>query len=166
MDDRPLSVRRPPRSFEDAEGRSIDVRERENLRDEGVLEMYRTLDGRCRAMGIPPVTEADRRDWLESLESGLNLVAASGDRVVGHAALLPAADDTHELAIFVHQAFQNAGIGTELLRTLLSEARAVGISSVWLTVACGNGPAKKLFRSVGFDVSERNRRQLTMTMEL
>lgn len=165
MENRPRALCRSPRTVEDETGRAIHLERRASVADADVTEMYRTLDGRCRAMGIPPVTDPELAAWLESLEPGLHVVAKTDGRVVGHAVLLDA-DAGHELAIFVHQDFQNAGVGTELLRTLLGEGRAAGISSVWLSVACGNGPAKRLFRTLGFSVTERSHRQLTMEREL
>lgn len=158
-----------PCTFEDGAGRQIDL---DPLAGPGgpsidaLVDMYLDLDGRCRAMGIPPVTEPDIRDWLGGLEDGMNLIATTDGRPIGHAALLPGGDRGFELAIFVHQDFQNAGIGTALCRTLLGDARREGITDIWLSVSCGNGPAKRLFRSLGFSVVERSRRQLTMEMEL
>ncbi len=155
-----------PVEFEDDGGHEIRIERITEPTHESLLEMYLDFDGRCRAMGIPPTTESDLRNWLSSLEAGRNLVAKAGDRVVGHAVLLADEEGSHELAIFVHQSFQNAGIGTELLRALLGDARADGIDHVWLTVACGNAAAKRLFRSLGFAVTERSRRQLRMERQL
>jgi len=155
-----------PRRVEDASGRRMDLRELRSGDRDALVEMYLDLDGRCRAMGIPPVTEPDLNSWLDSLEDGHNLVAWHEGRLVGHAVTIPDGDSSHELAVFVHQDYQNARVGTELVRTLLGDATEAGIDSVWLTVACGNASAKRLFRSVGFTVEERSRRQLTMRLDL
>lgn len=155
-----------PVEFEDEAGREIRIESLGDLTCESLVQMYLDLDGRCRAMGIPPASESALRSWLTTIEGGHNLLARTDDRVVGHSVILPDESGSHELAIFVHQEYQNAGIGTELLETLLGDARAMGIGHVWLTVACGNGTAKRLFRSLGFSVTERSHRQLRMEREL
>lgn len=155
-----------PVEFEDTSGRRIRIEALDDPTREPLVQMYLDLDGRCRAMGIPPATESDLRTWLAGLEDGRNLVARAEERVVGHAVLLSDGEGSHELAIFVHQEFQNAGIGTELTRALLGDGRADDIDRVWLTVACSNAAAKRLFRSLGFSVVERSRRQLQMERKL
>ncbi len=170
MTDGPLEYRHSPQSLTDGSGREIRLEGIDSSADESAKEalvsMYLEFDGQCRAMGIPPVTEDDIREWVVSLLDGTNLLAWHADRVVGHAVLLPDGSGDHELAIFVHQDYQNAGIGTELLQTLLGDGQRDGAARIWLTVACGNSAAKRLFRSVGFEVVERSRRQLTMEFEL
>lgn len=159
-------LRTPPVDFDDASGREIRIDRISDPSRESLVRMYLDLDGRCRAMGIPPTSESDLRTWLTDLQDGRNLVARHRDRIVGHAILLPDEESSYELAIFVHHEFQNAGIGTELLRALLGDARAGGIEHVWLTVATGNAAAKRLFRSLGFSVTERSRQQLLMELRL
>ncbi|WP_254864800.1 GNAT family N-acetyltransferase [Halovivax gelatinilyticus] len=79
---------------------------------------------------------------------------------VGHAVLVPETDEPDsiadpgevewELAIFVLQAYQGAGIGTELLAHLLGEASARGVDRVWLTVERWNGAAITVYERTGF----------------
>ena len=170
MADSPSVFEPSPRSFSDDDGRNIRLENPESIEQrllfEALLTMYLELDGRCRAMGIPPVREDELREWLGELADGQNLVAWHEDRIIGHAVLLSDGREGHELAIFVHQDYQNAGVGTHLCRTLIADARDAGVSRVWLSVACSNGQAKHLFRSVGFEVVDRSRRQLTMDMHL
>lgn len=166
MEPGPPNLLTPPIAFEDTTGREIRIGECNDPTGESLVQMYLDLEGRCRAMGIPPASESELRSWLTTIDEGRNLVARTNDQIVGHSVLLPDGSGSHELAIFVHQAYQNAGIGTELLKTLLGDARADGIDDVWLTVACGNATAKRLFRSLGFTVTERSRRQLRMERKL
>jgi len=141
----------PPRTAEDGEGRTIDYL----LADDPgpVVEMYREFDPADRAQGIPPTDDERIASWVEDLlEAGTNVVALDGDRVVGHAVLVPdEATDAHELAIFVLQSHQGAGIGTELLKTLLGAGADRGIERVWLTVEPWNHPAIDLYEKVGFE---------------
>ncbi len=73
--------------------------------------------------------------------------------------------DTPELSITTFDEFRGRGIGTALLGTLLSSARARGIRAVSLSVEDGN-PARRLYERVGFTVVGRNGGSDTMLLRL
>ena len=156
----------PPTTFEDHEGREIEIRAATDLEEtfEDVVEMYVEFDPEDRAQGIPPTGEDRIRNWLETIaDQSVNVVACHGDDVVAHAMLVPDTDDPAaieeradiewELAIFVLQAYQRAGIGTKLLEHLLGHASDIGIERVWLTVERWNNPAIALYERVGFEAT-------------
>ena len=141
----------PPHAFEDRNGRRIEIRRFEDTID-ALVEMYRDFDPEDRAQGIPPAAEPQIRRWLENLaaENCLNVVAWNGDEPIGHAMLVSDEDGAYELAIFVLGEYQNAGIGTGLIKALLGAGQADGVERVWLTVERWNKPATALYRKVGF----------------
>ncbi|RQG96441.1 GNAT family N-acetyltransferase [Natrarchaeobius chitinivorans] len=157
----------PPATFEDREGRLIEVEGVGALSEKrlgDVVEMYVEFDPSDRAQGIPPTGEDRIRSWLESIgEHSVNVLASHGDDVIGHAMLVPDVEDPDaiganddvewELAIFVVQAYQRAGIGTELLEHLLGYANGIDIERVWLTVERWNHPAIALYERVGFETT-------------
>ncbi|PGF16466.1 GNAT family N-acetyltransferase [Natrinema sp. CBA1119] len=157
----------PPTTVEDREGRSIEVRAPEEFATEAlddVVDMYLEFDPSDRAQGIPPTGEDRIRNWLETIgEDSINVVARHDGDAIGHAMLVPDSDDPAaierkseiewELAIFVLQAYQRAGIGTLLLENLLGHASDIGISRVWLTVERWNNPAIALYERVGFEAT-------------
>lgn len=155
---------RPPRETTDDEGRSIVVGHATEL--DALVELYVDFDPTDRAQGIPPVGEDAIREWLERITGTdtVNMAARHDGRVVGHAMLV--GEDEHELAIFVLQAYQNAGIGTELLRTTLGAAAADGIERVWLAVERWNDPAIALYRRVGFESVDNPDFEMVMTLRL
>jgi GNAT superfamily N-acetyltransferase len=154
----------PPRSFEDAEGRRIELQQVGGMDPQPLVDMYEAFDPADRAQGIPPSREDRIRSWLDTLLSeGLNVVAWHGDDVVGHAVLMPE-DDCWELAIFVHQPYQGAGIGTELIDTLLGYGAAEGVEHVWLSVERWNRPAIGLYKSVGFETCEAESFEMEMSL--
>ncbi|MFB6121637.1 MAG: N-acetyltransferase family protein [Halobacteriaceae archaeon] len=164
------SLPRPPRTFEDREGRDITIRA---LADdptelEALVAMYDDFDPADRAQGIPPVGESAVCDWLDTLLDGesYNLVAWHGDEAVGHATLVADGDRGYELAIFVYQPYQGAGIGTRLLRTLLGHGEANGVETVWLTVERWNRPAIALYEKVGFETKSSESFELEMERSL
>lgn len=157
----------PPRAFQDREGRRIEVR-RYDGELEPLLEMYLDFDPEDRAQGIPPTDETQIRNWLDNLLSKgcVNVVAYHKERPVGHAMLVPDTDDAYELAIFVLGEFQEAGIGTELIESLLGAGRDEGVDRVWLTVERWNKPAIALYRKVGFAPTDDGSFELEMAATL
>ncbi|WP_137286487.1 GNAT family N-acetyltransferase [Halorussus salinisoli] len=155
----------PPLSFTDKEGREIEIRPYDDEEFEAIVEMYTDFEPADRAQGIPPATESRVRDWFENLLDGLNVVAWHDDRAVGHATLVPD-EDAYELAIFVHQDYQRAGIGSELIRTLLGHGQEKGVEKVWLTVERWNHAAVNLYESVGFETHGTESFELEMVLRL
>ena len=156
----------PPREFVDGEDRRVRLRESHPGRD-GLVGMYLDFAPEDRAQGIPPAKEPAIRDWLETVTGPDCLsVVAVVDRTVGHAVLVPDGDESYELAIFVLQEYQSAGIGTELLRTLLGLAQAEGVERVWLTVERWNDAAVRVYETVGFETVEEAGLELEMSVRI
>ena len=160
---------RPPVEFEDRDGREITIEVFDDSDDqrEALVEMYLDFDPADRAQGIPPGRENRIRDWLDTITSGdcYNVVAWDGDDAIGHATLVPDGDD-YELAIFVLQSHQRAGIGTRLLRALLGYGASEGIEKVWLTVERWNRAAVSLYKKIGFETSDAESFELEMGIRL
>ncbi len=172
---------KPPDSFEDGDERTIELRAPTEVDDEvleNLIEMYDAFDPVDRAQGIPPTGEERIRNWLESIvDIGVNVIARHDGDAVGHATLVPDSEDPAnvddpadiewELAIFVLQDYQRAGIGTQLLEHLLGHASEIGIKQVWLTIERWNGPAIALYERVGFHQtgSESFEQEMTIRLE-
>ncbi|MBX0287076.1 GNAT family N-acetyltransferase [Haloarcula salinisoli] len=158
----------PPRTVTDREGREVELLAADASDHDGVLEMYLSFDPADRAQGIPPARESAIEDWLDTIlgEDTLNVVAVHEGSVVGHATLVPDRHGEHELAIFVLQPFQGAGIGTCLVETLLGLAQSRGLEKVWLTVERWNDPAVALYKKVGFETTEAESFEIEMSIQL
>jgi ribosomal protein S18 acetylase RimI-like enzyme len=161
----------PPASFADREDRTIEIAAFDDHTGEAfdaLAAMYADFDPSDRAQGVPPVGEDRVRDWLNTLleQDGFNVVAWDGDRVAGHATLVPDDEATYELAIFVHQDYQGAGIGTHLIEALLGHAQASGAEYVWLTVERWNRPAVALYEKVGFETASAESFEMEMAIRL
>ena len=158
----------PPRAVSDREDREVELLSADASDHESVLEMYLSFDPADRAQGIPPAREEAIEDWLDTIlgEDTLNVVAVHEGSVVGHATLVPDRHGEYELAIFVLQAFQGAGIGTHLVETLLGLAQSRSVEHVWLTVERWNDPAVALYRKVGFETTEAESFEIEMSIRL
>ena len=158
----------PPRTITDREARSIDVIPADDADTESLVEMYLDFDPADRAQGIPPVKEDAIREWLDTILDSdcVNVAAKHDDTVAGHATLVPDNEDEHELAIFVLQAYQGAGIGTALVETLLGYGQSKDIDHVWLTVERWNDPAISLYEKVGFEISSAESFEIEMAIRI
>lgn len=161
----------PPLSFTDDAGREIEIRpyDGSDAEYEALAAMYTEFDPEDRAQGIPPGKESRIRTWLDGIlaEDCYNIIAWDGDTAAGHATLVPDADgDDFELAIFVLQAYQQAGIGTTLIESLLGYGDSVGIDTVWLTVERWNHPAVSLYKKVGFETVGAENFELEMAIRI
>lgn len=147
----------------DAAGDTLDPDEA----TESLVGMYEAFDPADRAQGIPPSGATRIRRWLDEIltADAHNVVACHDDRAVGHAVLVPA-DDGYELAIFVLADYQGAGIGTELLRTLLGLGAQRGVERVWLSVERWNRAAVALYEKLGFEPSDSRSFELEMAAKL
>jgi ribosomal protein S18 acetylase RimI-like enzyme len=168
-DDVADSFAAPPLSFTDREGREIEIRPYDGSDEEAeaLVEMYVEFDPADRAQGIPPSSRDRVEDWLSNILEGdcLNVIAWDGDTAAGHATLVPDRD-AYELAIFVLQAYQRAGIGTRIMNALLGYGQEQGVEKVWLTVERWNHPAVNLYESTGFETSNTESFELEMAIRL
>jgi len=164
----------PPREFVDSEERSIQIlgvgADLDHDRaTEMLVEMYDAFDPADRAQGIPPTGESAIRDWIERVltEDCRNVVAVTreSDAAVGHVTLVPDGEE-HELAIFVLQSHQGAGIGTELVRTALGHGAVHEVDRVWLTVERWNARAVALYQKTGFETNDGGSFELEMCLRL
>jgi len=158
----------PPREVTDREDREITVRRASRADIEALVEMYLGFDPEDRAQGIPPTKEENIRDWLETVlgEDTLNVIAWHDEEAVGHVVLVGDDDGGYELAIFVLQEYQGAGIGTALVRTVLGAAQREGVEHVWLSVERWNSPAVALYEKIGFVTTGDERFEKMMALRL
>ena len=174
-----LEYPEPPAVFEDGAGRQVRLRPMQDPDrwNEDLVALYTRFDTEDRAQGIPPTGEDAIADWLDGILPGsVAVLATHGDRVVGHAMLVPDIEDPSrldhpgsvrwELAIFVERDYQRTGIGRALLEHLLGHAVSRGVEQVWLTVERWNGPAIRLYRSVGFEDRGAERFEMEMDLDL
>lgn len=79
------------------------------------------------------------------------------DEIVGFLVARCLSDEWELENIVVHEIRKRRGIGTGLLRRLLSEAEASGAAGVILEVRESNASARRLYESIGF--TSEGRRQ-------
>jgi len=121
--------------------------------DRPALEaMYDAFEPKRTAQGLPPADPVSTRRWLDrTLPNGRQIVVELDGDIVGHVMLIPCAEDTVELANFLHQSVRNRGIGTALNRYAIRVAREDGYRRVWLSVEPSNRAAIRSYEKAGFN---------------
>jgi RimJ/RimL family protein N-acetyltransferase len=132
------------------------------------VDAYLAFRPRNSFQGLPPLRDEVCLKWVrEMTDTGVNLVAVSQSRIVGHTALFPIDDRRCELLVVVWPEFQNIGIGTELTRGCVDLASEMGFEQMWLPVDATNLRARHIYAKCGFDYcSPKHSRELDMVCEL
>jgi RimJ/RimL family protein N-acetyltransferase len=133
-----------------------------------LMEMYSIFSPKLASQGLPPKDPEVCYDWVKQLFAiGMNFLAWRNERVIGHAALVPDPNGkSGEFIVFVDQNDRNLGVGTEVTRLTLEEARKLAFVSVWLTAENSNLIAIKLYRNFGFQFRDENIDERIMLLEL
>jgi len=154
--------------YKDKSGEPYSIEEGHAEHCSRVMDMYRGFSPRPASQGLPPGDPETCEKWVkEILSIGENALAKRGEKIIGHAALIPdVKGKTGEFVIFVHQDSRNRGVGTELTRWIFDRARALGFESIWLTVAVTNFIAVKLYRKLGFEYCDMDDCERTMILKL
>ena len=117
-----------------------------------LAEMYQDFEPKEQSQGLPARLEHQREGWLQYMvNKGINLLAIMEGKVVGHAALFEMErGKSYEYLIFVHQDYQDRGVGTALTGMIKELAQEMGFDQIWLTVARINLKAIHVYQKVGF----------------
>lgn len=83
-------------------------------------------------------------------ENAVYLVAEAGGEILGYVGMWKALDEGEITNVSVKKAAQGNGIGKLLMEALEKKGREQGVTSYFLEVRCSNEPARKLYRSCGF----------------
>lgn len=142
------------RLIKDKGGASFVVRlyQHEKKDYPALKELYDGFEPKEWSQGLPPRLNERREEWLRYVaDEGINLLALLEERVVGHAALFEMErGKSCEYLVFVHQDYQDRGIGTALTQLMRELACEVGWSQIWLTVETRNFKAIHVYEKVGF----------------
>jgi RimJ/RimL family protein N-acetyltransferase len=142
------------RLLKDKCGTPFVMRVYQNKDYSALTEMYRRFEPKEWSQGLPSHSELKREEWLRYMvDEGVNILAIMEEKVVGHAALFEMERrKSCEYLIFVHQDYQDRGIGTALTEQMRELAHEMGYSKIWLTVGAINLKAIHVYEKVGFCV--------------
>ena len=121
---------------------------------EALVSMYASMSPEAIKWGLPPYDRARIERWTSDLANRIILIARLEEKIVGHLQIFRILDERRkgvtELFIYVHQDFQNLGLGTRMMKKAIELAKERGFHRIGLTVVADNHRAIKVYEKVGF----------------
>jgi len=143
-------------------GEKVVFRPEQSGDTEMLWEMFSTLSEESASNLTPPFTRERVESWTSNInyDEVLAIVVIieekSEQRIIGSASLKfnqqEALKHKAELGITVHDNYQNMGIGTALLKHLITIARMKNLKKIYLHVSTANDRAINLYKKAGFKV--------------
>jgi RimJ/RimL family protein N-acetyltransferase len=139
------------------DGRIVQIRLFQPEDKERLVEMYESLSSDAVRWALPPYTrERLEEGWFRNLQHITAIIALYGDKIVGHAQIFrfphPRRRGTADLVTYIHQDFQNVGLGTAMLAKLIELAKKEGLHRIGLNVVADNKRAVRLYQKMGFKI--------------
>jgi RimJ/RimL family protein N-acetyltransferase len=136
------------------DGRRVRLRTYKPSDKEALVSMYAGLSQETLRWSMPPYNRERIERWTSDLENNIIFLALDAQRIVGHLQISLATNarfrGTGNLFIYLHQDFQNAGLGAALMNEAIALAKARRVHRIELTVVADNHRAIKLYEKVGF----------------
>jgi RimJ/RimL family protein N-acetyltransferase len=121
---------------------------------EALVSMYAGMSVEAIKWGLPPYDRARIERWTSDLTNRIILIARSEERIVGHLQVFRFPEERRkgvaELFVYIHQDFQNVGLGTSMMRRAIELAKERGFHRIGLTVVADNHRAIKVYEKLGF----------------
>ena len=135
------------------DGRQVSIRPYEANDFEKLVSMFASLSREALRYGSPPYDRARLGLWID-MKRNLLLLALDEERVIGVAAVAgsmrPRLKGVGDFATYVHQDYQKKGLGTEMTRLVLDQAKRGGFHRISLQVVVENVAAVKVYEKAGF----------------
>lgn len=148
------TIRVPENRVALKDGRAVKLETYRPEDKEALISMYASLSPEAIKWGLPPYDRARIERWTSNPTNTINLIARLEKTVVGHLQMYPLPFSRRkgvaELFIYVHQDFQNAGLGTMMMKKAIELAKERGLHRLGLTVVAENHRAIKVYEKVGF----------------
>jgi RimJ/RimL family protein N-acetyltransferase len=164
-----LTLHGLPLDFQAKTGQPVRLEQLGEHLHQRLVEMYLAFQPRGSFQELPPLKDSVCVAWVqEIIRTGINVVAVAGENnIVGHVAVFLITDQRREMLSVVSPAYQDMGIGIELIRSCIQIASELGFEQIWLTVDAGNMRARHVFRMCGFEyVSDPQAHQIDMVCDL
>ena len=139
--------------FRDRKGDEVVLRAYIHEKDrEALISMYESFTPENRCLGLPPSTRIGIEKWIDYLaEEGFGIVAEINGKTVGHCSIVPTEDwKDADLSIFVHQDYQDRGIGQIMLREMVEFCKKAGFYGITLVTERTNRRALHVYQKMGF----------------
>src|SRR5947209_15215094 len=127
--DRPMTLK---------DGRSVRLATYRPEDKEALVSMYASMSPEAIKWGLPPYDRPRIERWTTDLTNNITLLARLEERIVGHLQLFRIPFERRkgvgEVFIYIHQDFQNIGLGTMMMKRAIELAKERGFHRLGLTV--------------------------------
>lgn len=137
-------------SFLLREARAEDLPVMLEIYNDVVLTSASTFD-------LDPIDIGSRKRWFDEHDMNYPLVSAESSGVVaGYCCISPYSkkdgySKTVELSVYVHRRYRGQGIGTSLVKDMISRAKRLGYHAIVSSISGSNYESEKLHRRLGFE---------------
>jgi putative acetyltransferase len=136
------------------DGRQVTLRFL-NVNDrDGLFQMFSSMSSEALEWSMAPYSMEVIDRWIGNIPHLIPLVAEYNKKIVGYAVVYKYPHQRRkgigDLAIYLHQDFQKAGLGTAMTKKLLELAKKEKMHKIELTVVADNEIAKNLYEKFGF----------------
>ncbi len=142
-------------TFRDRKGDVVYIKEYNHRKDrERLIKMYESFTPENRCLGLPPSTRIGIEKWIDYLaDEGFGIIAEINGKIVGHCSIVPTEDlKDADLSIFVHQDYQDRGIGQKMLEVMIDYCKEAGFYGITLVTERANKRALHVYQKMGFVV--------------
>ncbi|MCS7118989.1 MAG: GNAT family N-acetyltransferase [Archaeoglobaceae archaeon] len=138
----------------DKAGEEIIVRQYYHEKDrEKLIEMYVNYNPNYSCLGLPPMTRTAIENWIDYLsKNGFSIIAEKDEKVVGHLVIVPDEKNRVDLMIFIHQDYQNRGLGQEMMKLIIEYCKKAGFDGIMLVTERTNARAIHVYKKLGFEI--------------
>jgi RimJ/RimL family protein N-acetyltransferase len=116
--------------------------------------MYAGLSQESLRWSMPPYNRQRIEWWTSNPENSIILIAFDNGKIAGHLqisiGMSPRFREMGDLFIYLHQDYQNAGLGAALMREGIRIAKERRMHRIELTIVADNHRAIRLYEKVGF----------------
>lgn len=135
-------------------GEELIIRKYDHCKDRiKLIEMYLDYDPKFRCLGLPPTNREAIKSWIDYLgENGFTIIAEKENKIVGHLVIVPSERNEVDLTIFVHQNYQNLGLGQEMMKLIIDFCKKAGFNAITLVTERTNARAIHVYRKLGFEI--------------
>ncbi|MEM0503907.1 MAG: GNAT family N-acetyltransferase, partial [Archaeoglobaceae archaeon] len=73
-------------------------------------------------------------------------------KIIGHLVIVPDDRNRVDLTIFVHQNYQNRGLGQEMMKLIIEYCKKAGFDGITLVTERTNSRAIHVYKKLGFEI--------------
>jgi GNAT superfamily N-acetyltransferase len=148
-----------------ATARQVSIR-RLKEKDQPLLEeMYTDSIPPAEVMGLPPRDPDRRREWLQELREGINLVAFVDGTLAGHLVVMRD-EGRGEIVAFVRPEFRRQGVAMALAHEAVDLARKENLTALWVLIETTNVAARRGLLKFGFEREWATMREMQLAYPL